>query len=224
MLFRVSNQLFLERKMMLVLLSILTLVSALAMIRADYTGLQKQIYLFKPLTMVFIVMIAFGQDASVSTTYKTLILIGLLFSMMGDAWLMMPKDRFIFGLVSFLVAHLFYIAAFSSVDNHLAAWWFALPLLIVIGGAFLYLYPALGSYRVPVIVYMLVIGVMGFQSLNRWEATHDTAGLLAVVGALFFMTSDTILAINKFRQPFYAAQALILSTYFVAQWLIAQSI
>lgn len=207
---------------MFIILSLLALASAGLCIRGDYAGERQQVYIFKPLTMVFIIAIALLQESTISDTYKILIIVGLLFSVLGDVWLMLPDDRFVQGLVSFLIAHIFYIAAFTSVSNHIASPLLMVPLGAAAGSVFWYLRPALGKYLMPVVVYMLVILVMGWQSFNRLEV--EAGGLAAVIGALLFMLSDSILAINRFRQHFHLAQLLILSTYFAAQWFIAQSI
>jgi len=174
--------------------------------------------------MFFVLAIALTQEVSISSTYQILIVVGLLFSMAGDTWLMLPDNYFLRGLVSFLIAHIFYIVAFSITGNHIADVLYLLPIVIITGIAFLYLRPGLGKYTVPVIIYMVAIGLMWFQSFNRWEALDDNGGLMAIGGAFLFVVSDTVLAVNRFRQPFQAAQAIILSTYFVAQWMIAQSI
>lgn len=207
---------------MFIILSLLMLVSAGLCIRADYAENHQQVYIFKPLTMVFIIAIALLEEITVSDTYKLLVIVGLLFSVMGDVWLMVPNDYFVRGLVSFLVAHIFYIVAFTSVGNNIASPFLLIPMAAFAGGVFWYLRPGLGKYLVPVVVYMLVILVMGWQSFNRLDI--EAGGLVAVIGALLFMLSDSILAINRFRQHFHLAQLLILSTYFAAQWFIAQSI
>ncbi|RME49244.1 MAG: lysoplasmalogenase, partial [Caldilineae bacterium] len=76
----------------------------------------------------------------------------------------------------------------------------------------------------PVLVYVLVILVMAWQAWARWRNTGETAALLAFVGAVLFVISDTVLAFNRFQGEFAAARALNLSTYFAAQWLIALSV
>ncbi len=207
-----------------ILLSVLALVSGIICIYADYAGKRQLVYVFKPLTMVFIIILAISQDSTVSDTYKWLIIIGLLFSIMGDVWLMLPQDYFIRGLVSFLIAHLFYIAGFLSINTDFSTFLVRLPLVLVAGGVFMYLRPHLGKYFGPVVVYMLVILGMGLFAPNRYFEFEDSAGLAAVAGAVLFMLSDSVLAINKFAKPFLAAQGIILSTYFVAQGLIALSI
>jgi len=51
-----------------------------------------------------------------------------------------------------------------------------------------------------------------------------SAALLAFLGAVLFVVSDSALAVNRFRGGYDGAQALILSTYFAAQWLMARSV
>jgi uncharacterized membrane protein YhhN len=64
--------------------------------------------------MVFILLIAVLAGKPDASRYKVAIITGLLFSLAGDVFLMLPSDRFIAGLVSSLFAHLFYIVAFTS--------------------------------------------------------------------------------------------------------------
>jgi uncharacterized membrane protein YhhN len=137
---------------------------------------------------------------------------------------MLPVDRFVQGLVSFLVAHLCYIAAFVFAGERAAVYAWAVPPLLLYGGLMMWwLWPALGRMKAPVIIYMLVILLMGLTALSRYVVTKQNGGLLAALGALLFIASDSILAVNKFRGRFRLAQLLILSTYFTAQWLIALS-
>ena len=65
---------------------------------------------------------------------------------------------------------------------------------------------------------------MGWRAYEGWVQTGQGAALLAFFGALLFIVSDSVLAINRFRGDFEIARALSLSTYFAAQWLIALSI
>ena len=95
------------------ILTLLAILSASIHIRAEYRGPRQHIYIFKPLTMAFILLIAILGQATLSF-YKYMIITGLVFSLAGDVFLMLPSDRFVAGLVAFLIAHLFYIAAFVS--------------------------------------------------------------------------------------------------------------
>ncbi len=89
---------------------------------------------------------------------------------------------------------------------------------------FIILSPYLGEMKLPVLVYLVVILAMGWRAWERWRATGDRSALLALLGAILFIISDSVLAINRFREHYEFARALNLSTYFAAQWLIALSI
>ncbi len=204
------------------ILTLLAILSASIHIRAEYRGPRQHIYIFKPLTMVFILLIATLGQATLPF-YKYMIITGLVFSLAGDVFLMLPADRFVAGLVAFLIAHLFYIAAFASEISALI-WWPLVP--AVIYGIVIYtvLAPSLGKLKLPVLIYVVGILIMAWLTWERWVQTGQSGALLASVGAVLFVISDTILAINRFRGTFKPARALNLTTYFAAQWLIASSV
>jgi uncharacterized membrane protein YhhN len=204
-------------------LCITTLTSALIAIWAKSSARLRLVYAFKPLTTILILLLAL-QAPAVSLRYKILILLGLLFSLGGDVFLMLPQNRFLSGLISFLLAHLSYIAAFSTPQGvRFSSWWiapgtvYALVLLWLLRGK-------LGSLRRPVLAYILVILTMVGQALERYAAVGTEAALYAGVGAVLFVLSDSALALNKFRGRYKPADAAVLGTYYAAQWLIALSV
>jgi len=205
-------------------LSLLVFASGIACIRADMKGRHRSVYVFKPLTMLFVLSLALQPSMSTSALYAWLIVGGLLFSLAGDVLLMLPSDRFAAGLASFLVAHLFYIAAFASDAGFGSAPLALLP--FVLGSAALYplLRPNLGRLQIPVLLYMLVISVMAWQAVARSLAVGQLGALLASIGAVLFVISDAALAVNRFHRRIPASPRLILGTYFSGQWLIALSI
>ncbi|MCP4425244.1 MAG: lysoplasmalogenase [Chloroflexi bacterium] len=208
---------------MITILSILALITAVLAIRAEYLPKRTQLYLFKPLTTLLIIRIAFMDAGVAPPLFRWLILVGLIFCLGGDVFLMLPAKYFIAGLVSFLIGHIFYIVAFISDGGfHWALGWFA-PLIVY--GSIIYrlLHPHLGKLRGAVIVYILAILTMAWQALGRWTALETTGALLAAAGAVLFVISDSVLALDRFRQKFASARVIVLSTYWIAQWLIAFS-
>lgn len=107
------------------------MASALLAIRAEYRGPRFHFYVFKPLTVVLIILVALQSKHVTGASYKSLVVGGLVCSLVGDVFLMLPGERFV--------------------------------------------------------------------------------------------ASDSVLAWDRFGGKFRSAQALILSTYFAAQWLIAVS-
>uniref|UniRef100_UPI002588E286 lysoplasmalogenase family protein n=1 Tax=Diaphorobacter sp. TaxID=1934310 RepID=UPI002588E286 len=185
--------------------------------------------LFKPLTMViaitFIAIRAYPMSATgrfgLNRSYL-LLLSALLGSLAGDVFLMLSEHLFIPGLVSFLLAHLCYIALFKQ-----GVGWFghrgALGGTLALGiGMYAFLWqgglPA--ALRVPVAVYVVVIALMAAQAWGRHAALRERSSLAVALGACCFMLSDSLLATNRFVQPLPLSQLWVLATYYAAQVLI----
>ena len=206
------------------ILSLLILISASLHIRAEYRGPRWQVYLFKPLTTLLIIVLALTATEPVSPFYQTMIVAGLIFSLGGDVFLMLPSDRFIWGLGSFLIAHLFYIIAFMYPCGIILSP-IVLALYLTYGAVMVrQLWPHIGGLRIPVLIYMIAILVMGWQALERWSLLQTNAALLGAIGATLFVISDSALALDRFRARFASARLIVLGTYFSAQWLLALSI
>ncbi len=205
-----------------IILTLIGLITAAVHIAAEYSGNRRRIYIFKPMTTCLIIAIAVLSEQPPTPLYYGLIIAGLLFSLAGDVFLMLPSDQFIAGLVSFLLAHLLYIAAFLTDSGFATSWWY-IPLLYGIV-MYLILSPHIGQLRVPVVIYIVVILVMGWQAAGRWHTVANASSLRGMIGAVLFVISDTTLALNRFRKPFKHARALTMSSYYAAQWLLAMSI
>jgi uncharacterized membrane protein YhhN len=211
-------------KRWMIILALLAMGSAVLHIWAEYHGPRIQIYVFKPLTMLFIIWAAIYRTRAYPSRYAHAIVAGLFCSVAGDVFLMLPSDQFIPGLISFLVAHLFYILAFTwgrpFRPSLLSPWPFAAYGILI----YWVLSSHLAQMKLPVAVYIVVILAMAWTAWDRYTKTGRKSALIAFFGAVLFIISDSILAINRFREPFEAARALNLSTYFAAQYLIALSV
>mgnify|MGYP002683835671 CR=1 FL=1 len=94
------------------LLSAAAALCAALTIAAKYRQSKRLEYVCKPLATASILLIALLAEDPLTVRYQALIVLGLAASLAGDVFLMLP-DRFLPGLLSFLVAHLFYVAAFT---------------------------------------------------------------------------------------------------------------
>jgi uncharacterized membrane protein YhhN len=159
-------------------LAALAVLAAVLAIRAHYLddGRRWQIYLFKPLATLLILALALSLPAA-RADYARLIAAGLLLSTAGDVFLMLPRDRFVAGLASFLVAHLCYVWAFST-DAPFGAAPLLWPPYFAAGGLVVALvWPGLKpALRAPVLVYVIVIAAMAGQATGRWQATGGGGG------------------------------------------------
>lgn len=197
-------------------------LSALLHISAAYSGPRWQFYFFKPFTLVLLLVLAWQSGSG--DAYHWTIMVGLALSLVGDVFLMLPNERFIAGLTSFLLAHIAYSAAFWSQFGGGMVWW--LPALLAAAGviALLLLLPGLGRLVLPVAVYIAVICQMAWAAGEYWLTASDMPALLAFVGALVFMFSDLCLAFNRFRGAFRSATAWIMGSYFLAQGLFVATL
>ena len=148
--------------------------------------------------------------------------LALLFSAAGDGVLgwndLYGGPYFVIGLVLFLVAQILFIAAFATrfvlqrsripVTVLLTAYSVVLARL---------LWPSLGQMGLPVFVYIVVITVMAIIA-----ALRTMKGNALLLGAVAFMLSDTVLAVDKFLTHLPAAPYGIISYYF-AQYMIAHA-
>jgi len=211
-------------KMATIILTLAAIASATFHIWAEYHGPPVQIYLCKPLTMVMIITIAMRGAKTGRSFYAYAVAGGLLFSMAGDIFLMLPSDCFIQGLVSFLIGHLFYISAFTYGRRFKVSPWVLAAFACYGVVIFLVLLPNLGDVTVPVAVYIVAILIMGWQAWERRAVLGTSGAMLALTGAILFIMSDSILALNRFGTPFHIGRLLNLATYFTAQWCMAVSI
>ena len=126
------------------------------------------------------------------------VLAGLVLSLGGDIALLWPREGFLPGLVSFLLAHLAYLIGFTR-ERRFAAAWAPFTLYAVVAGTILaLLWPGVpGALRVPVAIYVVCLASMAAQAAVLWRTGVERAGVLALGGALF-VASDALLATNKF--------------------------
>lgn len=148
------------------------------------------------------------------------VLVGLLWSVLGDVLLEIPADLFVFGLLAFLIAHVAYIVA-AVLDTRRPAPVRALPVALYCGAVYLWLMPHMGDLTLPVAVYVTVIGLMVWRMAARVDGRPWAT--LALIGAISFALSDSLIAIRKFWSDFPGGRELIMLTYWGGQALIAAS-
>lgn len=160
---------------------------------------------------------------------------GLLLSMAGDIFLMLPREQFIAGLVSFLLAHIAYLVGLNETLPPINLASVAIMLLIGLAGGNLFKRinqglksRGLEKLAPPVLLYSIVISLMLFSALITLVRPEDQAGgwmpgpaILVSAGALLFFLSDSFLAWNKFVEPLPYGRLRVIITYHLGQGLIA---
>lgn len=147
-------------------------------------------------------------------------------SLAGDVFLMLPREQFIPGLVSFLLAHVAYVVGLnqSPPPFNLVALVLVFAVGMVAGRIYLRVKAGLaasGHMRLhfPVLLYSTVISLMLISALftlvrPEWPAF---AALLVSAGAFLFFLSDTLLAWNRFVTPLPNARLKVRIPYHLGQ-------
>jgi uncharacterized membrane protein YhhN len=174
--------------------------------------------------LILIFKITIKKDNTLS---NRLILIALCFSWAGDVALGIKwrqETLFMAGLIFFLLTHVFYLITFIRTPGRNLSpkqFLYALIPLLLYGLILWYiLNDDLGEMKVPVTIYTTVILAMVAAAINRTGKVNRASYYIVLTGALLFLSSDSMLAINKFGHPFPFADPLIMFTYIAGQYLI----
>lgn len=180
----------------------------------------------KPLLMPLLIGYFVSASRANRSPLKKFVVLALVFSWVGDTVLMFQNINgmyFIIGLVAFLLAHVMYIVGFTKLKNSttkverlaIIVFFLAYSATLVI-----FLWPGLGNMKAPVMLYALVLTIMGVLGVIKSTTNHP----YITFGVLFFVASDSILALNKFLIDVPFNGVLIMGTYIAAQWLIVAGV
>jgi uncharacterized membrane protein YhhN len=185
-------------------------------------------FITKPLLLI----ILFAWFITSSKKYLPLryyIAAALFFSWLGDIFLLNENVSygFIAGLAGFLIAHIMYILFFLRLRAKQLSpkpWnVFIIAAVIVYASAlFNFLYPHIGNLKIPVAVYALAISAMLVTAVHAFKHCNDKAASNCISGAVLFIMSDSLLAVNKFYAALPAAEIFIMLSYSLAQFAITK--
>jgi len=151
----------------------------------------------------------------------------LFFSFWGDVLLLFKDQFFVYGLASFLLAHIMYIKITASYIKKVSLQKVVLASLPFVVFLFSFLYfiiDNLGEMKIPVIFYGVVISSFGVFSFLNYMQEKNTANSWLFLGTIIFIISDSLIALNKFHEPKEFYTISIMLTYIIAQYLICRAI
>ena len=169
----------------------------------------------KPAALVALVLVALALDPA-DGAQRAWFVVALVWCLAGDVFLMLPSDRFVPGLASFLLGHLAYVVGLA-LDPHWSGGRLLVGLLVVALALAVLGRRVVGAVAAhdralvpPVVAYMTAISAMVASAV----ATGDAR---AVVGAGLFYASDTLIALDRFERPRAWAGLAIMVTYHLGQ-------
>jgi len=190
-------------------------------------------YIAKPLLMLWIA--AYFLLYSKGIKQRITIVLAFFFSWLGDMFLMLANSNeilFYAGVGGFFIAQLLYIYTFLYVsgDRTAAGYLSARPLMLVpfivyLAGMLFMLVPDMEGIMIPVIaIYAISLIAMSLAALNRRTRVDRQSYRLVFIGSVFFVVSDSLIAINRFTFYFEKASFIIILTYLTAQYLIMRGL
>lgn len=195
---------------------------------AGYSHNETLAFYTKPFLMPLLALWFFVQTKIQPSTFRNLILGALFFSWGGDVLLMFVESQgehfFLMGLLSFLITHILYATAFFKIVSLKKGFlqkrkWVVIPFLFFYLAFNYYLIPDVAKeMQIPILIYSSVIILMVLAALNWSTFVADITFQLVVTGAIAFMLSDMIIALNKFKSPVPNAAVWIMVLYLFGQY------
>lgn len=200
--------------------SLLSSFGYLAIEKTDATPLRTALKTVSVLALAPLPLLNLGHEGAMVAGLVCLA-VALALGSAGDYFLALKNDprNFQRGLIAFLIGHFFYMGVmlpYAGTPDGMQIAGIAV-LIVMAAGTFIWLAPKLGKYTLPVGIYMGVIALMALAAL-----TIPTP--LAGLGALLFVFSDAVIAVNKFRQPVPFRGPIVWITYYVGQVLLVASL
>lgn len=189
-------------------------------------------YLSKSLLLPTLITYLYVQSNALQKEGKILVLMGMMGSFLGDV-LLISSSLFIVGMIAFMMTHIFNIIFFWKIYGPLqprSTKLYVSKFLLVSFCFFIYyqLKDSMGALIYPVLVYMVLICSAALMAIHvsNYKATKNIANKYWVPGMLFFISSDTILAFNKFdwakHNPIPHIGLIIMVTYGLAQFFLVK--
>ncbi|MFT4523995.1 MAG: putative membrane protein YhhN [Bacteroidia bacterium] len=201
-------------------------------VSAEFFELPTIIYKSKPWMMIILILLLLKSVDVKSNRSNRFMLLALVFCFFGDVLLMIQPSSeglFIAGLFTFLVGHLMYTYAFYlDTQTPFKSKWKTEHLLIPImlmAHALLIASLMVGNLNgvmmVAVLIYVVFITIMGVAAAARIRDGYTLDRIMLLMGALFFVFSDTLIGVTKFIDPDVPfARPAIMTQYLLGQILI----
>ena len=233
-----SSILVIRRDFITYPLILLMLLSLIILLYFTYNPYKNFRGIFKTITSILFVTIAISGylEKSSNFTYFIFILLGLLFSLFGDIFLIFKNEDknhlskyFIYGILNFSLAHVFFSIGFIYLSRFS---FYTILFSFLLAFVVLFILKCIKELDFKdsfyyVAFYSVVISFMFIQSLNLYFSInfYNPYVLWITIGALLFVLSDLILSFDYFYKDCPKFMAVLnLLIYYIAQLLIALSV
>ncbi|TPG57920.1 lysoplasmalogenase [Ewingella americana] len=189
---------------------------------ASYRGPRWQRWLFKPVTLLLLLLLAW--QAPVLNVYSYLILLGLAATLVADGLLLLPEERFLYAIGAFFLSHLLYTLSFAS-QMTLTFFW-PLPLALIVIGALLLavIWSRLAEMRWAVSTYIAMTLLMVWLAGEQYFARSTDLAFSLLCGTVLLLLGNVVWLVSRYRITFRASDAIVAACYFGGHFLIVRSL
>jgi uncharacterized membrane protein YhhN len=203
--------------------TVLFFIAAIADIWGIITVNETMKTVAKPMLLILLAIVYLASVKKPIFWY----VLGMFFCFVGDVLLMFKgANFFMFGLSAFLLAHVVYIkvtSGFLPSDLTVKMISSAFPFVVFFAILMYLIYPNLDEMLIPVAVYGITFSTFGSVALLNYRSEKSTENLWLFIGAIIFILSDSLIALNKFYEPNEIYGVSIMITYILAQFLICKA-
>ncbi|WP_455426546.1 lysoplasmalogenase [Dryocola sp. LX212] len=189
---------------------------------ASYRGPGWQRWVFKPVTLLLLLLLAWQAPMFEATGY--LILAGLLATLVGDALTLLPTQRMLYAIGAFFLSHLLYTLYFASQMTFSFFW--PLPLALLIVGALLValIWTRLETFRWPIMTFIGMMLVMVWLAGELYFFRPTSASFSGFVGAALLLLGNIVWLGSHYRRRFAADSAIAAACYFAGHFMIVRAL
>ncbi|MDM2942883.1 lysoplasmalogenase [Citrobacter sp. Cm038] len=197
-------------------------LSAWLFVDASYRGPVWQRWVFKPLTLLLLLLLAWQAPMFNAVSY--LVLAGLFASLLGDALTLLPRQRLLYAVGAFFLSHLLYTIYFAS-QMTLSFFW-PLPLVLLVIGALLIavIWTRLEELRLAICTFIGITLMMVWMAGELWFFRPTAPALSAFMGAALLFVGNIVWLGSHYRCRFRADNAIAAACYFAGHFLIVRSL
>ncbi|TNV20438.1 lysoplasmalogenase [Buttiauxella sp. B2] len=189
---------------------------------ASYRGPTWQRWVFKPVTLLLLLLLAWQAPMFNATGY--LIVAGLLATLLGDALTLLPTQRMLYAIGAFFLSHLLYTLYFASQMTFSFFW--PLPLILLVVGALLtaVIWTRLETFRWPILTFIGITLVMVWLAGELYFFLPTRPSFSAFIGAMLLLLGNIVWLGSHYRRRFTGDSAIAAACYFAGHFMIVRAL
>ncbi|WP_368913022.1 lysoplasmalogenase [Providencia stuartii] len=189
---------------------------------AAYRGPEWQRWLFRPVTLILLLL--WGWNADFLTTQGYLILAALAASLLADMMRMFSSERLLASVTLLFVSYLLYTISFGmQLDFSLYLPWLPIPLIIA-AITLSVIWTKLKELQAMIFALLIMSMIMAWVAGDQFFGLGRDYNFSIMVGAFLLFISNCIWLIARFRFPFKASKAIVAALYFLGQFFIIRAV